>query len=51
MNSEELFKISKTITPGGVNSPVRAFEPYPFFVKEAKRFCTDAKGNRLWCSY
>ena len=36
MNSEELFKISKTITPGGVNSPVRAFEPYPFFVKEAK---------------
>ena len=36
MNSEELFKISKSIVPGGVNSPVRAFEPYPFFVKEAK---------------
>ncbi len=46
MNSEELFKISKTITPGGVNSPVRAFEPYPFFVKEAKgSHIKDIDGN------
>ena len=46
MNSEELFKISKTITPGGVNSPVRAFEPYPFFVKEAKgSHIVDIEGN------
>lgn len=24
------------LMPGGVNSPVRAFEPYPFFTKQAK---------------
>ena len=36
MNPKELFAESKTVIPGGVNSPVRAFEPYPFFVKEAK---------------
>ena len=46
MNSEELFKISKNIVPGGVNSPVRAFEPYPFFVKEAKgSHIVDIDGN------
>ena len=46
MNSEELFKISKSIVPGGVNSPVRAFEPYPFFVKEAKgSHIVDIEGN------
>ncbi|MEM3742149.1 MAG: glutamate-1-semialdehyde 2,1-aminomutase, partial [Nitrososphaerota archaeon] len=26
----------KKIIPGGVNSPVRAFEPYPFFVERGK---------------
>ena len=36
MNSEELFKESKNYFPGGVNSPVRAFKPYPFFVKSAE---------------
>lgn len=36
MNSQELFNESKNFIPGGVNSPVRAYEPYPFFVKEAK---------------
>ena len=35
MYSEELFKRSKENLPGGVNSPVRAFEPYPFFAREA----------------
>ena len=46
MKSEELFKISKNIIPGGVNSPVRAFEPYPFFVKEAKgSHIVDIDGN------
>lgn len=34
MNSEELFDIAKEYMPGGVNSPVRAYEPYPFFVKK-----------------
>lgn len=34
--SEELFERAKKVTPGGVNSPVRAFEPNPFFVSHAK---------------
>ena len=38
--SEELFEKAKKLMPGGVNSPVRAFQPYPFFTK-----C--AKGSRL----
>ena len=46
MNSEELFNESKKYIPGGVNSPVRAFEPYPFFVKEAKgSHIRDVDGN------
>jgi len=34
--SKELFEKAKRLIPGGVNSPVRAFEPYPFFTKYAK---------------
>lgn len=36
MKSEELFKEAKSYLPGGVDSPVRAYKPYPFFAKEAK---------------
>ncbi|MEM4535876.1 MAG: hypothetical protein QXP92_01365 [Nitrososphaerota archaeon] len=36
MKSPELFERAKKIIPGGVNSPVRAFEPYPFFVERGK---------------
>lgn len=41
MKSENLFKKSKDLLPGGVSSPVRAFQPYPFFAKEGK-------GSHLW---
>jgi glutamate-1-semialdehyde 2,1-aminomutase len=34
--SEQLFKRAKKVIPDGVNSPVRAFKPYPFFVERAK---------------
>jgi glutamate-1-semialdehyde 2,1-aminomutase len=34
--SKELFEKAKRSIPGGVNSPVRAFNPYPFFTKYAK---------------
>jgi len=34
--SEELFEKAKRLMPGGVNSPVRAFLPYPFFTERAK---------------
>jgi glutamate-1-semialdehyde 2,1-aminomutase len=33
--SKTLFERAKHILPGGVNSPVRAFAPHPFFVKRA----------------
>ena len=36
MKSEELFNESKKFLPGGVNSPVRAYKPYPFFAEYAK---------------
>ncbi|MBZ9571513.1 glutamate-1-semialdehyde 2,1-aminomutase [Methanobrevibacter sp. TMH8] len=41
MNSKELFEESKKYLPGGVDSPVRSFEPYPFFVEKAE-------GSHLW---
>jgi glutamate-1-semialdehyde 2,1-aminomutase len=31
--SKELFEKAKKLIPGGVNSPVRAFQPYPFFTE------------------
>jgi glutamate-1-semialdehyde 2,1-aminomutase len=34
--SKALFERAKKVLPGGVNSPVRAFEPYPFFVESAE---------------
>jgi glutamate-1-semialdehyde 2,1-aminomutase len=39
--SEKLFEKAKKLMPGGVNSPVRAFQPYPFFTERAK-------GSRLF---
>jgi glutamate-1-semialdehyde 2,1-aminomutase len=44
--SERLFEKARKLIPGGVNSPVRAFEPYPFFTKSAKgSHLTDADGK------
>lgn len=37
MGSKELFKEAERVLVGGVNSPVRAMKPYPFFTKEARR--------------
>jgi len=36
MKSEQLFKEAKNYLPGGVDSPVRAYKPYPFFAKHGK---------------
>ncbi|MCS7098459.1 MAG: glutamate-1-semialdehyde 2,1-aminomutase [Candidatus Methanomethyliaceae archaeon] len=41
LKSKELYERAKRLLPGGVNSPVRAFKPYPFFVNRAK-------GSRLY---
>jgi glutamate-1-semialdehyde 2,1-aminomutase len=44
--SERLFERAKKVLPGGVNSPVRAFDPYPFFVECAQGSkLYDADGN------
>ena len=39
--SKKLFSNAKKIIPSGVNSPVRYFEPYPFFVKKSQ-------GSSIW---
>jgi glutamate-1-semialdehyde 2,1-aminomutase len=48
--SQELFEIAKTLLPGGVDSPVRAFGAVggtPRFIREAAGACvTDADGNQ-----
>ncbi len=48
--SEELFERARNVTPGGVNSPVRAFGGVggtPIFFEEADGvYLTDADGNR-----
>ena len=41
MKSEDLFKEAKNYLPGGVDSPVRAIKPYPFFA-------TKGEGPRLF---
>lgn len=40
-SSQTLYERARAILPGGVNSPVRAFQPYPFFVEKAE-------GSRLY---
>ncbi len=34
--SQELYKRARRVIPGGVNSPVRTYAPYPLFVAAAK---------------
>ena len=50
--SKMLFERAKKTLPGGVNSPVRAFEPYPFFVQSAsgsKMVDADGKAYVDYC--
>lgn len=42
--SEQLFEKAKTLMPGGVNSPVRAFRS----VKGSPLFIKKGKGSRIW---
>ncbi|MDR2873822.1 MAG: glutamate-1-semialdehyde 2,1-aminomutase [Methanobrevibacter sp.] len=41
MSSKDLFNESKKYLSGGVNSPIRAFKPYPFFTSKGK-------GSKIW---
>src|SRR4029078_6607494 len=36
VKSEQLFDRAKKVLPGGVNSPVRFYDPYPFFAASAR---------------
>jgi glutamate-1-semialdehyde 2,1-aminomutase len=50
--NKTLFDRAKKVLPGGVNSPVRAFEPYPFFVQSAsgsKMVDADGKAYVDYC--
>jgi glutamate-1-semialdehyde 2,1-aminomutase len=41
MISERLYEEARRLMPGGVSSPVRAYEPYP-------RYIESASGSRIW---
>ena len=46
-NSNKLFNDAKKVIPSGVNSPVRYYEPYPFFAKKSNgAYIWDADKNR-----
>ncbi len=46
MKSEDLFNEAKKYLPGGVDSPIRAFKPYPFFAERASgSHLEDVDGN------
>lgn len=48
MKSSELFEQAKTLMPGGVSSPVRAIQPYPFYVAGAGgAYLKTVDGERL----
>jgi len=47
LSSSALFKKASRLIPGGVNSPVRSFKPYPFFTEYAKGSkLRDVDGNK-----
>ena len=46
-SSKKLFSDAKKVIPSGVNSPVRYYEPYPFFTKKSDgAYIWDEDGNR-----
>lgn len=53
--SREMFERAKKVEPGGVSYRFRHFDPYPFFVKEAKgATLLDLDGNKYtdyWCTH
>jgi Glutamate-1-semialdehyde aminotransferase len=47
LKNAELFERAKKVLPLDVNSPVRFFEPYPFFVRSASgAHLYDIEGTR-----
>lgn len=51
IKSKQLFERAKQTISGGVNSPVRAFEPNPFFVTNAKGSKIFSVDNEVYVDY
>jgi glutamate-1-semialdehyde 2,1-aminomutase len=49
--SEQLFGRAKKVLPGGVNSPVRFYEPYPFFATSARGSKLITTDNKTYLDY
>src|SRR6476646_5770910 len=52
-SSKNLFARAKKFIPSGINSPVRYYDPYPFFVKKAKGsmiYDVDGKSYLDYCN-
>ena len=53
LGSKPLFEKASKLMPGGVNSPVRMFKPYPFFTQKAigsKNYDIDGNSYIDYCS-
>ncbi|MDQ5863884.1 MAG: glutamate-1-semialdehyde 2,1-aminomutase [Thermoproteota archaeon] len=51
MKSDQLFAKAKKILPGGVNSPVRFYEPYPFFATSAHGSKLTTADHKIYLDY
>ena len=51
MKSEQLFGRAKKVLPGGVNSPVRFYDPYPFFATSARGSKLITADNKTYLDY
>jgi glutamate-1-semialdehyde 2,1-aminomutase len=49
--SEQLFGRAKKVLPGGVNSPVRFYDPYPFFATSARGSKLITADNKTYLDY
>jgi glutamate-1-semialdehyde 2,1-aminomutase len=51
LKSEQLFAKAKKVLPGGVNSPVRFYEPYPFFAISAQGSKLTTADHHMYLDY
>jgi glutamate-1-semialdehyde 2,1-aminomutase len=49
--SEQFFGRARKVLPGGVNSPVRFYEPYPFFATSARGSKLVTADNKTYLDY
>jgi len=51
MKSKELFERAQRVLPGGVSSPVRRFEPHPFFAAGGKGCILESVDGKSYIDY